>query len=284
MFKAVCFCIMAFVSPICFGGKKTYDVSSSFHEINRADVEIRTEKEHTCEDLETWCKYISQYECQGNGVGKKCPKTCNKCTAGEKYYVEDGCIKHRESKKQGSYQDESAEYGVRCCSMDGKKCATPGSCETKANDRILVSYADATSECSAIGKRLCTKDELNTGVCCGTGGQCDQALVWTSTPDADTSAMTALKDDVTGSEKTCSQSCAKEFNVCHNFQKNRRGKTCSKAYGTCRTQIDGGFHRLADAGCIRRCKDTEDMIDLKKCEGTDGDEGGNGGSPQTPSA
>ena len=44
MFKAVCFCIMAFVSPICFGGKKTYDVSSSFHEINRADVEIRTEK------------------------------------------------------------------------------------------------------------------------------------------------------------------------------------------------------------------------------------------------
>ena len=126
MFKAVCFCIMAFVSPICFGGKKTYDVSSSFHEINRADVEIRTEKgnyiiskcrntvkksisitlkiskydsiihllvsfdnctEHTCEDLETWCKYISQYECQGNGVGKKCPKTCNKCTGDQVYLL-----------------------------------------------------------------------------------------------------------------------------------------------------------------------------------------------------
>ena len=70
--------------------------------------------------------------------------------------------------------------------MDGSTCATPGSCETAANDRIVVSYADATSECSAIGNRLCTKDELNTGVCCGTGGQCDQALVWTSTPDSGT--------------------------------------------------------------------------------------------------
>ena len=58
MFKAVCFCIMAFVSPICFGGKKTYDVSSSFHEINRADVEIRTEK--------------------GNYIISKCRKTVKK--------------------------------------------------------------------------------------------------------------------------------------------------------------------------------------------------------------
>ena len=70
--------------------------------------------------------------------------------------------------------------------MDGSTCATPGSCETAANDRIVVSYADATSQCSAIGNRLCTKDELNTGVCCETGGQCDHALVWTSTPESGT--------------------------------------------------------------------------------------------------
>ena len=70
--------------------------------------------------------------------------------------------------------------------MDGLICTTPGSCETAVNDRIVVSYEDATSECSAIGNRLCTKNELNTGVCCGTGGDCDQALVWTSTPDSGT--------------------------------------------------------------------------------------------------
>ena len=69
--------------------------------------------------------------------------------------------------------------------MDGSSCVTPGECET-TNDGIFVSYADATSRCSDIGKRLCTQDELNRGVCCGTGGQCDQALVWTSTPNSGT--------------------------------------------------------------------------------------------------
>jgi len=29
--------------------------------------------------------------------------------------------------------------------------------------------------------RLCTKDELFTEICCGTGGQCDNYQVWTST-------------------------------------------------------------------------------------------------------
>ena len=44
-----------------------------------------------------------------------------------------------------------------------------------------MSYAGAEDECTAIGKRLCTKDELLTEVCCGAGGGCDSEAVWTST-------------------------------------------------------------------------------------------------------
>ena len=42
-------------------------------------------------------------------------------------------------------------------------------------------YFDAEAECVELGMRLCTKDELLSNMCCGTGGQCDSKLVWTST-------------------------------------------------------------------------------------------------------
>ena len=29
--------------------------------------------------------------------------------------------------------------------------------------------------------RLCNRDELLTDICCGTGGNCDNHLIWTST-------------------------------------------------------------------------------------------------------
>ena len=78
----------------------------------------------------------------------------------------------------GFYQGETLEAFVRCCSDDGTSCATVNDCKDSDN---LMSYADAENECTAIGKRLCTKDELLTEVCCGAGGNCDSEVVWTST-------------------------------------------------------------------------------------------------------
>ena len=46
-------------------------------------------------------------------------------------------------------------------------------------------YADAEAECAASGQRLCTKDELLTDICCGTGGSCDSHGVWTLTTSTD---------------------------------------------------------------------------------------------------
>ena len=62
--------------------------------------------------------------------------------------------------------------------MDGSKCETPGRC----NGRNGITFSDAVGKCTKRGQRLCTKEELLSDFCCGTGGNCDSHAVWTSTP------------------------------------------------------------------------------------------------------
>ena len=100
--------------------------------------------------------------------------------SGNLRYVDDGCHKERNTPDDvvGFYQPESSEAFVRCCSEDGASCDTPSDCKDPTN---LVNYSRAESICSSNGNRLCTKDELLTDICCGTGGKCDSYGVWTST-------------------------------------------------------------------------------------------------------
>ena len=70
--------------------------------------------------------------------------------------------------------------------------------------------------------RLCTREELrDNSVCCGTGGQCDNYLVWTST-FMDGSTNTAYAGD-----KCCST------NPCQN------GGTCTSGVCSCQTGYSG---------------------------------------------
>ena len=73
----------------------------------------------------------------------------------------------------------------------------------------------------------------------------------------------------------CSPNCVIEFRRCHDFHNNRQGKTCIEAYNICRRQINQEFDRLANAGCLPRCTDTDDMIDLQSCDGSNGNNGNN---------
>ena len=102
-------------------------------------------------------------------------------TTGNLYYVDDGCHSERRTPDDiiGYYEDESsvAAY-VRCCSDDGTTCDTFSNCNRKSD---LVAFADAEQKCVDNGMRLCTKDELLSEICCGTGGNCDSGAVWTST-------------------------------------------------------------------------------------------------------
>jgi len=106
--------------------------------------------------------------------------------AGTSYYVDDGC--HSEGNTPddvtGFYQSQALDAYVRCCSDDATSCTTVSDCQKTVD---VVNYDDAVAECTSIGMRLCTKDELLTEVCCGTGGQCDSHAVWTSTPYVESS-------------------------------------------------------------------------------------------------
>ena len=92
------------------------------------------------------------------------------------YWVDDGCVT-RGREKEGSFQNISYLSGVRCCSDDGSTCETPGNCPADN-----MPFDNAKQKCAQLGKRLCTKDQLMSGVCCGTGGGCNRDEVWTSTP------------------------------------------------------------------------------------------------------
>ena len=63
----------------------------------------------------------------------------------------------------------------------------------------------------------------------------------------------------------CTASCAKEFQRCHNHHNKRKGKTCAEAFDQCRGEINTGFHLLANAGCMKQCKSTDEMLKLKTC-------------------
>ena len=44
-----------------------------------------------------------------------------------------------------------------------------------------MTFDDAVAMCEGNNGRLCTKEELLSDICCGTGGSCDSYAVWTST-------------------------------------------------------------------------------------------------------
>merc|ERR1719401_2108704 len=108
--------------------------------------------------------------------------------------------------KGGSYVSPDTMVFTRCCSLFGDSCTHPKKCKEGKE----ATYAEAMEMCMAMGMRLCTKDELDEGVCCGTGGKCDDARIWTSTAvcgDDNSGRRLAVTkaDNVTGGARTNTQ-------------------------------------------------------------------------------
>ena len=115
------------------------------------------------------------------GTGGNCDSDkCWTSTSELRFWVDDGCT--RAGKHHvGSFQYKSYEAGVRCCSNDGTTCETPLLCQDNK-----MTYGDAILKCSEDSRRLCSRDELLSKICCGTGGNCDSYKIWTSTSDSGT--------------------------------------------------------------------------------------------------
>ena len=84
----------------------------------------------------------------------------------------------------GTFQPNSFEAGIRCCSEDKNICENENApcCKTqKGACPGVATHSEAEETCVKMGMRLCTKDELLSEICCKTGGNCDSYSVWTST-------------------------------------------------------------------------------------------------------
>jgi len=66
---------------------------------------------------------------------------------------------------------DSAIGAVRCCSHNGSQCVTPDTCRK-------TTFELAKGICNLLGKRICKREELSGGKCCGTGCRFDGELVW----------------------------------------------------------------------------------------------------------
>eukprot|EP00961_Rhodomonas_salina_P017721 238380-Rhodomonas_salina.2 len=68
-------------------------------------------------------------------------------------------------------RQSSEEHAVQCCSSSsgGTTCERPA---------VVSTWADAVSACARLDKRLCTKAEIETEVCCNKGNSFDFQRVW----------------------------------------------------------------------------------------------------------
>jgi len=130
------------------------------------------------------------------GAGGAAPSARPVCVVGGNGTVSrlvvDGCSDLGEDVPEScelSASESSTEAAVRCCSTSGDECvseAGPGQCLPGA-----ASYETAAQTCTALGMRICTKTQLNSGLCCDTGCGFDSKAVWASTSCRQTAAPTA---------------------------------------------------------------------------------------------
>jgi len=72
------------------------------------------------------------------------------------------------------------EAAVRCCSVSGIDCITPGGPPSKHYGKCLetATFEEAEKKCASINMRLCTSDELKSNMCCRTGCGFDTKPTW----------------------------------------------------------------------------------------------------------
>lgn len=106
----------------------------------------------------------------------------------------EGCTGEKDNKpidhlSRGLQLDGKA--AVRCCqhSTGNLQCAS-----SVVNCPMGKTYVEGKKICEDHGMRLCTKDELESNVCCGTGCNFDSWLIWTSTEFVNTTTPLPVEE------------------------------------------------------------------------------------------
>ena len=88
-----------------------------------------------------------------------------------------GCPKENNGQTATSTPQEAA---VRCCSLSDISCITPGGHNAKQYGGCMetATFEEAEGKCTSMNMRLCTSDELESNLCCGTGCEFDMKPTW----------------------------------------------------------------------------------------------------------
>jgi len=125
------------------------------------------------------------------------------------YWAVDGC---RTSGPQVEPQllSPDSTAAVRCCSQYGTVCES-----IQLGCLAERTFVQAEMVCVSRGMRLCTRAELDTDLCCGTGCGFDNQLVWTSTQVTCTSLCDARPpNSVQQMKSSCSDPRVSDMRAC----------------------------------------------------------------------
>lgn len=93
------------------------------------------------------------------------------------FFVADGCRRSQRNEQPQIRSSVNGFASVRCCSNNGRRCES-----TSVGCLQHQTLAQATAACARRNMRLCSVQELDSGVCCGTGCGFDGHHIWTMTP------------------------------------------------------------------------------------------------------
>ena len=84
--------------------------------------------------------------------------------------VTNGCVS--KFPRDVTLQSADEEHSVRCCNEVGDTCTSPEPCQ------LASTYREAILTCYDLGLRLCSRNEMVSNMCCGTGCQINQKTTW----------------------------------------------------------------------------------------------------------
>lgn len=96
---------------------------------------------------------------------------------GGNFMVADGCRRSQGARNPEIRNAVGGFASVRCCSNNGRRCES-----TSIGCLQHQTLAQASAACSRRNMRLCSVQELDAGVCCGTGCGFDGHFIWTMSP------------------------------------------------------------------------------------------------------
>lgn len=109
-----------------------------------------------------------------SGGGAFAPQGFNGGAMAGNVMVADGCRRAQGSRNPEFRSSLHGFASVRCCSNNGRRCET-----SSIGCLQHQTYSQAVAACSRRNMRLCSVQELDSGVCCGTGCGFDGHQIWT---------------------------------------------------------------------------------------------------------